>query len=65
MEVVAKQRFAIRASARSIPQITAACQDASARGLRKAANILLAAQNAVSYSLPKELLSKLSSLSND
>jgi len=65
MEVVAKQRFAIRASARSIPQITAACQDTSASGLKKAAQIFLAAQNAVSYSLPAELVAKLRSLSNE
>jgi tetratricopeptide (TPR) repeat protein len=61
---VEQQRFALLTPRTSVPQILGACRDVGVAGLQKAAQILLAVQNAVSVNLPAEVTRKLSSLAN-
>jgi hypothetical protein len=61
LRVALDQRFALRVPAVTAPAIRAAC-DGTAHGLRKVANILLAARNAVRLSVPEQVLQMLREL---
>jgi hypothetical protein len=61
LRVALEQRFALRVPAVTAPAIRAACDD-TAHGLKKVANILLAAHNAVRLSVPEEVLQMLREL---
>ncbi len=59
-----EQSFALRTPKIHAPGILRACHD-SARGLKKAANILLAANNAVRLSVPNQILTQLRNLAQE
>ena len=59
-----EQSFALRTPKIHAPDILTACHD-SAHGLRKAAKILLAANNAVHLSVPEQILTQLRNLAQE